>query len=279
MRNAIFFTFLAISIALSIWALCSTRILSSRIQQNNDLLRETRKSFKEQNRDSLNDEIIKLKFEKSSYTELLDTQSNLTIGYVTLLFALFGITGLVISNRLAKDIKVDYQEEKSKIQGQFRAYRVAQERKYLNHTDLMLQEIQTFKNDFTQLKIDHLLSSANVWAICSTVFSDDLPLSFWTSILSACDNVECSKIKNNTEYNLDVIMTNLKNAKEIIEKVKPNPTQFIAILREDLQLLKRIKDSLTLIILFNNSGVSSMGSEILADFNRFFGDTRNSPYV
>ena len=138
----------ALAIAFSIWSLCVSFSNKQIMDANNTVLKEINSDSSYHRRDSLIDEIVELRFEKNSYTQFMDSQSNLIMGYVTLLFALFGITGLVISNRLAQHIKEDYEEQKSQIQRQFRAYRIDQIKKHESHST----DILDFKNDFYKLQ-------------------------------------------------------------------------------------------------------------------------------
>ncbi|MGB3227851.1 MAG: hypothetical protein WBB02_07755 [Saprospiraceae bacterium] len=142
----------ALAIAFSIWSLCVSFSNKQIMDANNTVLKEINSDSSYHKRDSLINEIVELEFEKNSYTQFMDSQSNLIMGYVTLLFALFGITGLVISNRLAQHIKEDYEEQKSQIQKKFRHYRIQQEHKYKIHKEEILVKMNDYEIEMKKIK-------------------------------------------------------------------------------------------------------------------------------
>lgn len=114
-------------------------------------------------RDTLKDSIIALKSEKATYVELMDSHSNLIIGYVTLLFGLFAIAGLTLSNKLAKDIKDDYEKEKAIYERQIRLFRREQNNKYENHKKEILNETNVALDDINNSRITMLHDIANFY--------------------------------------------------------------------------------------------------------------------
>lgn len=224
MKDAVLMFFASLAIAFSVWSLCVSFSNRTIMKDNNTVLKEINSDSTYSKRDTLIDELVDLKFEKNAYIQFMDSQSNLIIGYVTLLFALFGITGLVISNRLAQHIKEDYQKKEREIQGQFRAYRINQDRKYAIHKTEILNVILDFKNEFTDLKykVYRNLGDLNVLSAYA-LYDDNKIVSIERGINGTDELSSAFAIKNDGEIIdeiLKIFTASIKGMDEIAKDIK-----------------------------------------------------------
>lgn len=90
----------------------------------------------------MKNEVIQLKFERASLTDLLDRQSNYIVLYITLVFAIFGIVGLTISRRVGEHIKEDYEK-----------YKGEYGKEYKTHIDLIINKQNEYKKDILKMNI------------------------------------------------------------------------------------------------------------------------------
>ena len=208
------------------------------------------------NIDSQQRKIAAMQIEKESYSQMINRESDRMIYFVTGLFILFSLIGFGV-------FKLEIFNMKEDNNGKIDAAKKDQQ----GHRDEILKEIEKFKTEFLDLKLDHLHSSANMWAMASSVHEDLPGFSFWSSVQSAEDNISCSDLKKNTEYGLGVIKANLESAKKHINECQIDPSTFNAFFASDAEKLNDAKFCIIRAIGFKNEKISSLAAEILVVFN------------
>lgn len=271
MKDAIIMFCVAIAIAFSVWGLCVSFSNKEIMSENNKVLKEINSDSSYHNRDSLINKVTDLEFEKNSYIQFMDSQSNIIIGYVTLLFALFGITGLVISNRLAQHIKEDYEKEKSEAKGQFRSYRIEQQRKYQKHTSEIKEiyekhtnEILEFRKEIAYMQFLLFENSATI----SAMFANDLENieihKKFLYMVSACSYAKkCLDIKQNPK-----MLSNINSALVFSINLFSNPNFKFKTDPEIQSNLSFVKKVLYDLINIDNEQIKKYSIELLSNIDK-----------
>lgn len=199
--------------------------------------------------DSLLLEISTLKIERQYYSDLIGRESDRFIGYVSILFVILSIIGFVYFVKI--------------IESRINAF----ESKNQNTYDAQKKDHESHRKEFLHLKLQHSQNSGNMWAIASEVLNNSTASSFWTRIQAVEDFIICAKLKNNPEYNFEVIKSNLNSAKKDIINLQKEPKDFNEVFAENAEKLDNAKHALKTVTSFKNEKIAALGTEIFVIFN------------
>ena len=212
----------------------------------------------------LQNEITALKLEKETYNQMINRESDRMVLYVSILFAIFGIVGLTVSNRISQHIKEDYIKNNSEYETKYRKIRFNQNR----FNKKIISDFITHKNEINDLQIDYLQTSGNMWVISSSIFEGLPAFRFWSRLNAIEYFIKCAELRKDKEHNFIIIKSNLESLRENISELKKQPELFIEFYEEDSD--NKLRTSImafNTIIKFENEIISKIGVDIFSTFN------------
>jgi len=212
------------------------------------------------NLDSLQSKLISLQIEKEAYSQMVNREADRLIFYVTGLFILLGFLGFGV-----------FKQEMTILNSEYKKRATKNDKKYQAHKKFILKEIDEFKADFNELKSEHLLVEANLFAICADIFANNEVSGFRLFALarSVLNNIKFANLKNSVETNLNVIIFNLIRFKDLIIFLDNNPSLFIEYYKDNNLHLEYVESSIESCKSFDKSqDVVLLGCEILITYNK-----------